>query len=152
MARPTIYNEDILKKAQEYLNSCEDEEIEQEKKEGWITYKTKAKLPTIEGMAGYLGINKDTIYEWCKVHEEFSDLIESLRNEQADKLINNGLSGSYNSTIAKVLLTKHGYREGLEQTGKDGDKLAFVVVNYADTNTSSIQPETISDTITESTG
>ncbi len=37
--------------------------------------------------------------------------------------MNNGLSGDYNPTIAKVLLTKHGYREGIEATGKDGEKL-----------------------------
>ena len=117
--RPTDYSEDILKQTNEYLESCQDEEVEQEKKEGWTTYKIKAKLPTIEGLASYLSIHKDTIYEWCKVHSKFSDLIEELRNDQADRLINSGLSGDYNPTIAKVLLTKHGYREGLDQTTND---------------------------------
>ena len=32
-----------------------------------------------------------------------------------------GLQGSYNPTIAKVLLTKHGYREGTDITTNDKD-------------------------------
>jgi hypothetical protein len=132
MARPTDYSEEILAKAEEYLNSCEDKEIEEEKKEGWITYRTKAKLPTIEGLALYLRINRDTVYEWCKVHQEFADIISDLRAEQADRLINSGLSGDYNPTIAKVLLTKHGYREGLEHTGDEGGAIKHDITNQLD--------------------
>jgi hypothetical protein len=44
-----------------------------------------------------------------------------LRAKQADRLLNNGLAGTYNSTIAKVLLTKHGYREGIDATTNDKD-------------------------------
>lgn len=74
----------------------------------------KVKLPTIEGLAVYLGVHRDTIYEWSKLYPEFSDILEELRATQADRLMNNGLSGDYNSTIAKVLLTKHGYNDKQE--------------------------------------
>ena len=120
--RPTEYSPATLKKAKEYLATCEDEELERGSDIRPL-YKIRVKLPTIEGLAVYLGVSRDTIYEWENVHEEFSDILASLRAEQADKLINNGLSGDYNPTIAKVLLTKHGYREGIEQTGKDGEPL-----------------------------
>lgn len=132
--RPTIYSEEILQKAEDYLSKCQDEEVEQEKKEGWTTYKIKAKLPTIEGLARHLSVNRDTVYSWCKEHQEFSDIIEDLRSEQADRLINMGLSGDYNSTIAKVLLTKHGYRDALDSdvTSKGKEVSTISIASKAD--------------------
>lgn len=129
IGRPTEYKEDILVKAKEYIDSCEDEETQKVKQsnnnKGYEMYynKIKVNLPTIEGLAVYLEISRDTIYDWEKKYKEFSDIIERLRAKQANALINNGLSGDYNATIAKVLLTKHGYREGIEQMGKDGKDL-----------------------------
>ncbi len=126
--RPTEYNAKILVKANEYLSSCEDEEIQQlvgMSQKGTELYKNKVKvmLPTIEGLALHIGISRETVYDWEDKYTEFSDIIKDLRAKQAVSLINNGLSGDYNPTIAKVLLTKHGYREGIEQTGKDGSSL-----------------------------
>lgn len=114
--RPLEYKPDLVDKAQEYLDSCEDKEIEQEKKDGWTTYKIQAKLPTIEGLALYLDVDRTTIYDWCSKFPEFSHIVEKLRVEQADRLINSGLSGDYNPTIAKVLLTKHGYTDKTDIT------------------------------------
>ena len=71
----------------------------------------------------HLGISRATVYDWKEKYPEFSDIIEKLQSVQADRLLLNGLSGDYNPVIAKVLLTKHGYREGIEQTGKDGKDL-----------------------------
>lgn len=130
MARPTIYNNQILERVKKYISECEDS-TEQEtigmSAKGTELFKNKVvvKLPTIEGLAYYLGINRDTIYSWCKENKEFSDIIETLRAKQANELINKGLSGDYNPTIAKVLLTKHGYADKIEQelTGKDGKDL-----------------------------
>ncbi len=126
--QPTLYNDNILNKVQEYIVGCEDEEIQQLtglSMKGTELYKNvlKVKIPTIEGLAVYLGVHRDTLYAWESTHPEFSDILGKLRAIQADRLLNNGLAGTYNSTIAKVLLTKHGYREGIEQTGKDGEKL-----------------------------
>jgi DNA-packaging protein gp3 len=127
MARPVEYTEEYDKKAQEYLDGCVDT-IE----EYWKTRGVKSdsyerlvrvKLPTIEGLAVYLGIHKDTVYEWEKTYSTFSDVIADLRAIQADRLLNNGLSGDYNPVIAKVLLTKHGYREGIEASGVGGKDL-----------------------------
>ena len=121
--RPIEYNQDYVIKTEEYLKSCVDE-IEEyhktrgEKSDGYDRL-VRVKLPTIEGLAVYLGVNKTTIYEWEKIFGEFSNVIDKLRAIQADRLINNGLSSDYNPVIAKVLLTKHGYREGLDQTTND---------------------------------
>lgn len=114
LGRPPIYSVETLKRTEEYIQSCEDT-------------KDDVRLPTIEGLAFSLKIHKDTIYTWRKDEgkEPFSDLIEDLLSKQADRLVNNGLSGRYNPTIAKVLLTKHGYREGIDQTTNDRD-ISFV--------------------------
>lgn len=108
--RPTDYSDKVLDQTREYIDLCEDED-------------KKVKIPTIEGLAVHLGVNKSTVYLWRKLHTPFSDLIEDLLARQGDRLVNKGLSGDYNPTIAKVLLTKHGYREGHEHTGADGDPL-----------------------------
>jgi hypothetical protein len=113
--RPTKYNEDILIKTKEYIDSCEDEVTSIKNGDGYKS-KIKVKLPTIEGLCLAIDIRKETLFQWEKEDDkkEFSDLIDNLRQKQADRLINNSISGDYNPTIAKVLLTKHGYREGLE--------------------------------------
>lgn len=113
LGRPTEYNEEILVKANEYLLSCEDKETNKGSEDRPV-YSIKVKLPTKGGLARYLGVNRDTLYAWSKEYKEFSDIMESLSAEQEDKLINNGLSGDYNPTIAKVLLTKHGYSDKSE--------------------------------------
>jgi hypothetical protein len=113
--QPTKYSEEMIEKTRVYIDQCEDVVVELPNKT-----KMKVNIPTIEGLAFELKVNKDTIYEWCSVHQEYSDIIDTLRAKQARELISKGLSGDYNSTIAKVLLTKHGYREGQELSGKDG--------------------------------
>lgn len=124
VGRPTKYNPEILKQAQKYISECVDtiEQVVTGESEKFTSYKEKIKvnLPTIEGLAVYLGLSKDTIYQWEKEHPEFSDVIGVLRGNQVKSLINNGLSGDYNPTIAKVLLSKHGYSEkhDIEHSGK----------------------------------
>lgn len=108
--RPTSYTEDMPKMVIAYLDSCEDIESE----DGTGKARLNVNIPSIEGLAYKIKINKDTIYEWCKLHPKFSDVIDELRAKQANALINKGLSGQYNSTIAKVLLTKHGYRDAID--------------------------------------
>lgn len=108
MARQTDYNEIIVKLANQYFNlprTLEDEEI----------------IPTIEGLALYIDVSRSTIYEWVKDEEkkEFSDIVERILEKQAQSLVNNGLKGKFTPTIAKVLLTKHGYREGIDATSDD---------------------------------
>lgn len=129
LGRPTKYGDEMLQRTKEYIASCEEEhEVRYRPKLGdkgeilnepYIHYNPK--IPTIEGLAYELKVNKTTIYEWENAFEIFSNVIDELRNKQASQLVNKGLSGQYNSTIAKVLLTKHGYREGADLTTNDRD-------------------------------
>lgn len=116
--RPSEYSGEILTKTREYIESRVDqfEQVVSQESESYTMYKERLKvqMPTIEGLAVYLKVHRDTIYQWEKDHPEFSDILEELRATQADRLLNNGLSGNYNPTIAKVLLTKHGYTDKQE--------------------------------------
>jgi hypothetical protein len=102
--RPTDFNDEMCLKALEYLYSCNDKYDEALKV--W-----DVKLPTIEGLAVYLNINRSTIYEWKGVFPQFSDILDKIMAEQANRIISRGLAGVYNSTISKLMLTKHGYHD-----------------------------------------
>lgn len=132
MARPVEYNETVVKLAEEYISQCVDdiEEYHKTRGEKSDTYErlVRVKMPTLEGLAVHLGIARKTIYNWADTYPEFLHVIEKLQAIQADRLLNNGLSGDYNPTIAKVLLTKHGYREGTDVT-TDGSKLPTPIIN-----------------------
>lgn len=148
--RPTKYSPEMLIEALAYLDLCTDktvveevyqegihtedgdaEETDEEEETGNRRYKRKPitrfevkrylNLPNIGGLAVHLKVRRSTLYEWEREHEDFSDIMEHLRAIQENRLINGGLSGSYNPTISKVILTKHGYREGIDQTTNDKD-------------------------------
>lgn len=131
--RPTEYTEELLSNAREYLEKAEDEEEQQViglSAKGTELFKNKLRvnLPSIEGLALHIGISRETIYQWEKDPEkpEFSDIIGRLRAKQAKALIDKGLSGDYNPTIAKVLLTKHGYRDAVDtDITTKGEKIAI---------------------------
>jgi hypothetical protein len=120
VGRPTIYWPHILEKAREYLKGSEDIEGRRVKTDGAQStsyeYYTKVKIPTIEGLAIYLNITKETLYDWARSEDkkEFSDFVKVMLSEQANRLIEKWLSGEYNPSIVKLLLSKHGYRETTE--------------------------------------
>ena len=128
--RPTEYKEEFVIKAREYLDKSIDEmdmilsqRISNEKDMNWSIFtesktteimKQKVKLPTIEWLAKYIWVCRANIYKWKWEHPEFSDILDEILEEQADRLINMGLSWDYNSTITKLLLMKHWYVEKTE--------------------------------------
>jgi hypothetical protein len=126
--RPTSYTDEVLALAQDYLELCKAGE---------------AGLPSIVDLCLHIGINKATIYRWKKDEEKstFCDILDKVEMMQESSLIKNGLSGDYNSTIAKMMMTRHGYSDKLEQeiSGHNGGAIkhdhsvTFVGVN-ADSN------------------
>lgn len=139
LGRPPIYTDEIVSKSEQYLSECIDEIEEYHKTRGdkSDTYEriVKVKLPTIEGLAVYLGISRETVYAWEKEEDKksFSDILGKLRAVQANTLINNGLSGDYNPVIAKLLLMKHGYVEKQEtDVTSKGESVAPVLVKFID--------------------
>lgn len=99
--RPTKYIPEIIyPKIDEYLSTCGRENTE---------------LPTVEGLANYLNVNKDTIMEWAKVYPDFSVYLKKLSDKQKNQLINDGMYGGkeVNSSMAIFLLKAiHGLKDG----------------------------------------
>lgn len=117
---PSKYSQKMVKKTKKYTKMCEDEQIQVLKQENaekgyqMFEQKTKVNLPSVEGLAFYLKVNVDTIYDWKKKYPDFSEAIGELHAKQTKMLLSKGLSGEYNSTIAKLILASRGYREKMD--------------------------------------
>jgi hypothetical protein len=99
--RPSKYDESYLDEIIEYVKDCAGDE--------------KYPLPTAEGFAVRIGVNKTTLYEWAKVYEDFSNALGFLKSKQCIELVNGGLSNRFNSTITKLMLSNnHGYSDKIE--------------------------------------
>lgn len=122
--RPTDYNDDILARAWDYVN------------DGWIA--AGDKVPTVAGLACEIGVHRDTCYEWAKdENKQFSDILEAVSRRQERELVNNGLDGAFAPTITKMMLTKHGYSDRVENdhTSSDGTmtpKPSTIVIQAAE--------------------
>lgn len=113
--RLTEYCPEVLIQTKEYIQGCIDEPYTLVKTEGkdsttWEN-KLRVNLPTKERLALKLGVSRPTVYKWAEKYPEFSELLEELMAIQADRLVQGGLSGDYNPTISKVMLSNHGYIE-----------------------------------------
>ena len=105
--RPTKYDPDFVNKLPDYLKT---------------TGREQTSLPTVEGFAIYLGVSRDTLYEWAKEHKEFSDTVRELMTIQAKQLVDDGIYGGkeINASIVKLLLqANHGMRERTDVTSDD---------------------------------
>jgi hypothetical protein len=110
--RPTKLTPELLEKAKQYIDGG---------------YLLDELVPTVAGFSLFLGISKQTAYEWAKINQEFSDFLEEVMRRQEKGLLKGGLAGDYNSTIAKLMLTKHGYTDKQEtaHTGPDGGPVQY---------------------------
>ncbi len=133
--RPLEYKHEYVDKVYEYLELKNDEEIEFHKTRGENTNSyeriVKVDLPTKEDFALFIGVNKSSLYEWEALSPEFSIALDLITVHQRGKLINGGLSGTYNPTIAKLLLSaNHGMKEKneTELSNPDGN-LKTIVIN-----------------------
>ena len=107
VGRPTKYAGDqTCQQVGQYIKENQDSYNER---------KLEVKLPTLEGFAAHIEVHKDTLYEWVKKYPEFSDSLSLVLAEQKTRLINMGLSGDYNPTIAKlVLAANHGMSDKVD--------------------------------------
>ena len=115
VGRPTEYTPELIAAAVDYLN----------------TYKTKHKqpFPSVVGLAQALNRSKSVLYKWASEdHPEFMDILAQCNEKQELDLAIGGITGEFNSTITKLMMTKHGYSDKVEQelTGKDGGPVETV--------------------------
>lgn len=119
--RPTDYKEEYIGMVEKYLAENIDlVDIVYREGEEPKGQPSKVKLPTVEGFARFIGVPRRTIYEWRDKHVEFSHTLDKILIEQQERLINKGLAGDYNSTIAKLILSSnHGMAERKDVTSGD---------------------------------
>lgn len=122
--RPTVYGDNILKMARGYLTTFKDM--------GDV-------VPSIAGLACVLGVTRETCRAWGNDPDkaEFSAILGELAQRQERELLNNGLAGNFNAPITKMMLTKHGYSDRVEQdlTSSDGSmKPQQIIIRAADAN------------------
>lgn len=124
--RPSKYKTEYCNLVNDYLKENQDQEIKVLKQangdKGYEIYDTKikVKLPTINGFSLFINIPRRTLYDWAETHEEFSHSLEKIVKEQEKRLLECGLSGDYNPTIAKLILSSnHGYKERNDSTSGD---------------------------------
>lgn len=106
LGRPSKYAESLLK-AKEYLLG------------GYETFGDV--VPSVAGLACYLGISRSRAYEYADKNPEFKDTLEAIKTLQENKLINKGLVGDFNATITKLMLANHGYSDKSEVDNKSSD-------------------------------
>jgi len=107
MARPTTYNEEILKRADIYLDAWEE---------------LGDAIPSVASLSVYLGIPRRTLYEWSSKQEKFSHTLENILALQETTLLSKGLTKQYDSPLSRLILGNHGYSERHDHTTK-GEKL-----------------------------
>ena len=108
--RPTKWSEELEEKALHYIENFNTEEYGDA-------------IPSIVGLAVALNVAKSTIYEWgAEERGIFPDILEACNTNQERTLVNGGITGAFNPTIVKLILTKHGYQDQAHQTlsGPDG--------------------------------
>lgn len=106
MGRPSKFAESLVK-AKDYLMGG---------------YETVGDVvPSVAGLACYLGISRSTAQQYAKENEDFSGTLEAIKTLQENRLINKGLIGDFNPTITKLMLANHGYHDKQEIDNKSSD-------------------------------
>lgn len=71
-------------------------------------------IPSIAGLACYCGKSREAMYQYQRESSKFSDILDGILTLQENKLLNGGLGGTMNSTITKLVLSKHNYSDKQE--------------------------------------
>lgn len=117
--RPTDYGPRILKLTRDYIKN--------------FASKYGDVVPTVAGLAVALDVGRQTIYDWASQEDkkEFAYTLETILSTQEKELISKSLTGTFNTTISKLMLANHGYREKTDVTsgGKPIPILGNVSIN-----------------------
>ncbi len=123
--RPTTYTDEMLNEAYDYLEAFLDDDKRRE-------LRPRQVFPSIEGLCAYIKRARSTVYKWAEEEdkEEFSDIVKGISELQHLILQNEGAAGTFNPTISKLLLAKHGHSERIvtDHTSSDGSMSSKVEV------------------------
>lgn len=108
VGRPSKYDDAIQKIAEDYCENYTDY--------GDV-------VPTVVGLALAMDVATNTVYNWANENNpHFLRIFTRVEQLQHKGLVNGGLIGDFNPAITKMMLTKHGYSDKIEQahTSPDG--------------------------------
>lgn len=112
--RPTKLTDELLEKAEEYVYDFRaNEDV----------------VPSVAGLACYLQISRSSLYNYKDENARFLDIVERVELLQEKMLVNGGLMGDFNPTIAKLMMTKHGYSDKQEVDNRSSDNSMRPVFN-----------------------
>lgn len=101
--RPTSFTDELQEEAWQYIEDYQSHGHE---------------IPSLVGLCKVIKRAKSTIYDWAKRDDnDFSDILEAINEAQQLVLINKGLTGDFNSNIAKLVLGKHGFHDKQDIAG-----------------------------------
>ncbi len=81
---------------------------------------TKGNLPTVEGFSLWIGCNSAYLSDRCRTNKVIAKAMQRIKGLQKDKLVNNGLNRSYDSSMSKFLLmNNHGMSEKSESKNEN---------------------------------
>ncbi|MGH1427435.1 MAG: terminase small subunit [Arenicella sp.] len=121
--QPTKYNKDMQALADEYIDKIVEVIAEDGKPVKVFAFQEDGSvIPSVEGLAEYLSVARRTLYNWAEIHTEFLHTLERIEEKQKRITLNKGLIGTFNSTIAKLVLANHGMHDKVDQehTGRGG--------------------------------
>lgn len=122
--RPTKYNENALVVYEEYMSEAIPQNM---------------KIPTVEGLALKLGVNKTTVYEWAKKNKIFSNALTNLKMKQKEMLTEIGIFGGkeINSNIVQLLLKVNHNMQETPQVLQQFNSDSVEIVDYSNAKTTS---------------
>lgn len=112
----SLLTPEMMGKAKGYLSTCTDS-IEFTDR-GAVAF-VEVNLPSIVGLAIYLDVDKSTVYSWSdstsdQYNGEFALIVRQVHKAQEKVLLDKTLGGLYQTKVAGMLLSKHGYVEKTE--------------------------------------
>lgn len=138
--RPTKYNEDVQKKAENYIeqNSNLWETYTEQRVNKWgkvenVDKLRPAEMPSKWNLAIELDVHRETLDDWGKRHFQFSDILEKIKVYQHKFLSYHGLTRGYDSAQSKMHQANlMGWSEKVEQ--KVEQKNIQINIDSDDTN------------------
>jgi hypothetical protein len=106
LGRPSLLTPELVAKAREYLFSYEEQ---------------GAVSPSVSGLACWLGISKASVYNYGEQNTDFLGTLDAIQAKQETVALNKGITGEFNSTIAKLVLANHGYSDRVQQDHVSSD-------------------------------
>jgi len=105
----TTYSPEMLEKIYQY-------------RDDWREFNPSAVVPSAASLAKYLGIGRQTLYDWKERHDEVRDAMDVILGDQEDILIQCGLSKQFDPKLTAMMLSSHGWVQKKELDHRSGDK------------------------------